>query len=235
MRRLLILLSGAALLAAPLPAAAQPASEDEEMVTQLRAAVGALREEIFRPGPPVEDWNVGGADPDAELTAAGADRHYFLLTAQDGDKSVVILTDRPIADFAPAAWRMVDSYGAAREAVARPFVQFSRISPRYMVATRSNGFRRDNIDCSDRVSHAYLYALPSETTTEDDAMAPMMFRLGLLAMEGMTTCTRYSGSRAEGWAVRPLLPDGRSLPSLETPAERLTIVPAAPIDELMRL
>ena len=117
-------MGGAALFCAPLEAVAQPAGE-EEILTQLRAAVGALREEMYRPGPQVDGWNVGGGDPDAELIAAGADRHYFLLTAEDGDKSVVILTDRAIADFAPDAWRMVDSYGAARDAVARRSSNFA--------------------------------------------------------------------------------------------------------------
>ena len=235
-----ILLLASTLIAASPATAAKPTTEaadpaaSEDALGQIRAAVEALRQEIFRPGPTIPGWNVGGADPDAELTAAGADRHFLLLRSEDGDRSVVILSDRRIADFAPAGWRVVDSYGSAIDAVERPFVQFSYVSPRYVLATRANGFRRDNVDCTDRISHALLYELPGETMTADDEMAPMMFRLGLLAMEGVTTCTRYVGSRAEGWSARPLLPDGRSLPALEEPAERVSIVPAAPIDELMR-
>ena len=33
---------------------------------------------MLRPGERVEGWDRGGADPDAELRALGADRHYFL-------------------------------------------------------------------------------------------------------------------------------------------------------------
>jgi hypothetical protein len=241
MRPLTYLVSALLLAAAPFAeAASKPtveapeAAETEDIVEQLRAAVAALREEVFRPGPPIPGWNVGGGDPDAELAAAGADRHYLLLSSDDGEKSVVILTPRPIADFAPASWRVVDSYGSAADAVERPFVQFSPLSPRYVIATRANGFRRDTIDCSDRVAHALLYELPGTAMTEADEMSPMLFRLGLLAMEGMTSCTRYEGSRAQGWLARPLLPDGRSLPALAEPVERATIVPAAPVDELMR-
>ena len=238
MRGLSILLLTVGLLAAPAVAkppteTAEPAGEDEALA-QLRTAVETLRQELYRPGPTIPGWNVGGADPDAELVSAGAERHYFLLSSEDGDRSVVVLTPRRIADFAPAGWRVVDSYGAATDAVERPFVQFSWVSPRYVVGTRANGFRRDNVDCSDRIAHALLYELPGTAMSEADDMAQMMFRLGLLAMEGVTTCTRYEGSRAEGWSARPLLPDGRSLPALEEPAERLTIVPAAPIDTLMR-
>lgn len=243
MRRLTSLLLPVLLLAAaPLSAAAKPTTEapqapeagGEDIVAQLRAAVLALREEVLRPGPTIPGWNVGGGDPDSEVNAAGAERNYLLLATDDGDKSVVILTARPIADFAPAAWRVVDSYGASADAVERPFVQFSVLSPRYVMGTRANGFRRDSIDCSDRISHAFLYERPGTEMTEQDEMAPMMFRLGLLALEGTTTCTRYEGSRAGGWLARPLLPDGRSLPALAEPPERATIVPAAPVDELLR-
>jgi len=241
MRRIKTLLLSAALLASA--AAAKPTTEqpdpaapesEEAALSELRAAVAAMREEMFRPGPPIPGWNVGGADPDSELTAAGADRHYFLMRAGGEPPSVTILTDRGIADFAPPEWRVVDSYGSATDAVDRPYLQYDWLSPRYVIAVRVNGFRRDNIDCSDRVGHARLYEVPGATMTEEDELAPMMFRFILLASEGVTTCTRYQGSRAAGWSTQPLLPDGRSLPALEQPQLRLTIVPAAPLAELMR-
>ncbi|HYJ29618.1 MAG TPA: hypothetical protein VEW25_04680 [Allosphingosinicella sp.] len=241
MRRFSILLVSAAMLvAAPAAASAKPTIEqaepagDEEMLAQLQAAIAALRGELYAPGPAIPGWNVGGADPDAELLAAGADRHYFLLRAAGEPPSVIILTDRRIADFVPAEWQLVDSYGSALDSVERPFLQYSVLSPRYVIGTRANGFRRDNVDCSDRISNAHLYELPGETMTEEDESAQLLFRMGLLALEGMTTCTRYEGNRASGWSTRPLLPDGRSLPAIEDPPERLTIVPAAPLAELMR-
>lgn len=236
MRPSTILLLSACLATAaaakPTTEAPEPAAE-EQALAELRAAVAAMREEMFRPGPLIPGWNAGGADPDSELIAAGADRHYFLLSG-DGSKTVMILTARAIADFAPPDWRVVDSYGAATDAVERPTIKFTAISPRYVVAARSSGFRRDNIDCSDRVAHALLFELPGETLSEEDEMAPLMFRLMLLAGEGVTTCTRWQGSRAAGWTPQQMLPDGRSLPAFAEPGERLTIVPAAPIDELMR-
>jgi hypothetical protein len=246
MRRFSILLLPAALMAAAHPGAAaakptteqaeqaEPAADPEEMLAQLQAAIAALRGELYAPGPAIPGWNVGGADPDAELIAAGAERHYFLLRAAGEPLSVIILTDRRIADFVPAEWRLVDSYGSALDSVERPFLQYSVLSPRYVIGTRANGFRRDNVDCSDRISNAHLYEVPGEMMTEEDESAQLMFRMSLLALEGMTTCTRYEGDRASGWSTRPLLPDGRSLPAIEDPPERLTIVPAAPLTELMR-
>jgi hypothetical protein len=236
------ILTLAALLAAvmPLSAAAQPAVEqpsasDEQMVAELRAAVAGMREEMFRPGPVIPGWNAGGADPDSDLRAAGVDRNVFLLRSTGEPPSVIVLTDRGIRDFAPAEWQIVDSYGAAAEAVETPNVQFSWLSPRYVIGTRASGFRRDSVDCSGGIAHALLYEVPGETMTEEDEMALLTFRLALLAREGVTTCTRWEGNRAAGWTGRPLLPDGRSLPGLEGEGEeRLTIVPTAPLAELMR-
>lgn len=242
MRSIDILGLATILLAAPLAAAgAQPpaeqpsASEAEQMLAELRTAVAAMREEMYRPGPLVTGWNAGGADPDAELRAAGADRHVFLLRLGDDPPGVIMLTNRGIRDFAPAEWQVVDSYGSASEPVESPTVQFSWLSPRYVIGTRGGGFRRHTVDCGTGIAHALLYEVPGETMTEEDEMARLMFRLALLAGEGVTTCTRWEGNRAAGWTGRALLPDGRSLPGLEgEDEERLTIVPAAPLAELMR-
>jgi hypothetical protein len=213
----------------------QPPASDEQMVAELRAAVAAMREEMFRPGPPVPGWNAGGADPDSELREAGADRHVFLLRTTGEPPSVILLTDRGIREFAPAEWRIVDSYGSATEPVETPTVQFSWVSPRYVIGSRASGFRRDTVDCSGGIAHALLYEVPGEAMTEEDETALLMFRLALLAREGVTTCTRWEGNRAAGWTGRPLLPDGRSLPGLQGEGEeRLTIVPIAPLAELMR-
>lgn len=212
-------------------AAGEPLSEGE-VVAQLQRAVEALREELFRPGARLDAWDRGGADPDSELIAAGAERHFFLIRSEESP-SVIILSSRRISEFVPDSWRAVDSYGSPVDAVDRPFLQFSSISPRYVVATRSNSSRRGAADCTDRTSHAMLYELPGEAMTEQDETAPLMFRLGMLALEGQTVCTRYDGDRSAGWRMRAFLPDGTSLPTLERADDRLTIVPAGPLDRLM--
>jgi len=241
MRSTTILTLAALLFTAAPPGAAQTGAEppsasgDEQMLAELRAAVAAMREEMFRPGPLVPGWNAGGADPDAELRAAGADRHVFLLRSGGDPPGVIMLSNRGIREFAPAEWQVVDSYGSATEPVEAPTVQFSWLSPRYVIGTRAGGFRRDTVDCGTGIAHALLYEVPGETMTEDDEMALLTFRLALLAREGVTTCTRWEGNRTAGWTGRPLLPDGRSLPGLEGGGEeRLTIVPIAPLAELMR-
>ena len=243
--KLLPLLASAALLFAPLPAVAQgkpgadasPAEMDEEagaeeLLATLRTAVSEMRREMFAPGPAVEGWNRDGADPDAELRAAGTSGHYLLLSAASGT-SVVMLTDRRIADLAPAAWRVADSYGSATEAVANPFIQFTALTPRYVIAARANSRRVDTVDCSDPPTHAILYEVPDAPESPSDAEMPLFFRIALLASEEQVVCTRYV---REGAAYRPFafLPDGRSLPQLDEADERVTVVPAAPLETLLR-
>jgi hypothetical protein len=64
-------------------------------------------------------------------------------------------------------------------------------------------------------------------------MMPLFFRLGLLAGEGQTVCTRYEGSRATGWRALNFTAEGRRLAALDDDFERLTIVPAAPLERLL--
>ncbi len=229
------LLAAAAALAVPAAASPQlppaPIGEEEARLEARREAVASMRRHMFAPGPAVLGWDEGGGDPDAELRSAGAERHYFRLNSDEGP-SVVMLTRRPIGDFAPAEWRIVDSYGSSRTELANPFVQFTSLTPRYVIAARANSRRVASVDCSDPVENAILYEVPGATDSSDDEEIPFFFRIGLLAAEGQVVCSRYDRD-GEGYRVRAFLPDGRSLPQLDDPGERLTILPAAPLDALL--
>lgn len=227
-----------ALPAAPAVAAPPPVGEeattgdDDDIVEVLRAAVASLRERMFAPGPLVDGWDRGGGDPDGELRAAGADRHAFLLSSSEGP-SVVMLTRRPIADFAPAHWRAVDSYGSSAPPLDNPFVQFTVLTPRYVLAARANSRRIGDVDCADPIENAVLYEVPNVLASADDEDIPIFFRIALLAGERQVVCSRYDRD-GEAYRVRAFLPDGRSLPQLDDEEERLTIVPLGPLDALLR-
>jgi hypothetical protein len=231
---------GALLLAAPAaaqkpdnPPAAQGEPEEEQaLLAALQEAVAQMRQEMFAPGAAVPGWNEGGANPDADLRAAGADDHYYLLTSEDGTE-VVMMTRRPIADFAPAGWRVVDTYGSASSSLDNPFVQFIPLSAHYVMGVRANGRRVGSVDCTDPIENAVLYEVPEAPETEDDETLPFYFRIALLASEGQSTCTRYDRD-GEGYRFRTFLPDGRSLPQLNDDGDRMTIVPAAPLGRLLR-
>jgi hypothetical protein len=236
------LLAAGAMLALPAAAPAQmdPPAEVEadapadaqQLLAALRQMVVAMRAEAYAPGPRVEGWDRGGADPDADLRAAGADNHYFLLSSSEGPE-VVMLTGRPIAALAPDDWQIVDSYGSSATAVANPFVQFAAMSPRYVLAIRANSRRVASVDCSDPITNAILYERPDAPASPADADMPILFRILMLAGEDQVTCSRYD-REGSGYRVRAFLPDGRSLPQLDTDGERITIVPAASLESLLR-
>lgn len=240
MKSFALLAGAAASLALPESVPAQPPvaleapadGQAQDLLAALRQAVTAMRTEMFAPGPAVPGWDEGGADPDSELRRAGADDHYFLISSEDGP-SVVLLTSRAIAAVAPEDWRVVDTYGSSAERLANPFVQFVALTPRYVLALRANSRRVAAVDCSDPVTNATLYEVPDAPASPRDDDMPIFFRIALLAGEEQVVCSRYD--RVEGgYRVRAFLPDGRSLPRLDDAQERVTIVPAAPLETLLR-
>lgn len=233
MRTALTPIAAAIMLAAgPAPAAQETRGEWDLGVAELRTMVERIQAEMYRPGERVANWNRGGADPDAELRAAGAETHYYHLR-RASDHGVAILTDRPIAGFAPASWRVVDTYGSATAEVDNPIVQFDALSPRYVAGLRAGSERRGDVDCVDSIANAILFERTDVPAGAEDADIPLMFRLFLIAAEGQTVCTRYQGNREDGYRGIAFLPDGRTLPVLNESDELITIVPAAPLDELV--
>ena len=231
MRKSLALIAAGLLGAGAIPAAAQEVT-GFHTVEQMQELVAQMRATMFAPGEAVPRWNRGGANPDAELRAAGADRFYYLLHRTSGD-GVAILTDRPLASFVPEGWRVVDTYGDSNARVENPAVQFEPMSERYVMAARAGSDRSRGVDCIDGIANATLYERPGAAAGPDDDMLPLLFRLGLLAGEGQTICTRYEGTRATGWRGLNFTPDGRRLAAFDDDFERITIVPAAPIESLV--
>lgn len=233
MRRALKLVAALLLLATPLGLAAQEMRSEWDMsVAELTAMVERLRSELYRPGERVPGWDRGGANPDAELRAAGADTHYFRTHRASGD-GVVILSGRPISSFAPPSWRVRDTYGSAAAVLDNPFIQFDALSPRYVIGLRAGSARRGDVDCVDAVANATLYERPDAATSDADARIPLLFRLLLIAAEDQIVCTRYQGDRQSGYRGLAFLPDGRTLPRLNESEERITIIPAGPIEALV--
>ena len=222
-------------LAVAAPASAQvPGEQDLQIadVETLRQAVEELRSDMFRRGPRVEGWDVGGVDPDAELRDRGADRFYFLNRDSEGT-SVGIITRRPPSDFAPSDWRVVDSYGTMAADLPSPQLDFIALSDRYVMAMRSQYDRRRDVNCSPEVSGALLYEVPDAPTRAGDETLPIFFRLILLAIEGQEICVRTEGDAASGYRSRVFTPEGYELPELSDEDGVTLIVPAAPIDQLI--
>jgi hypothetical protein len=227
------ILAAALLLAG---AGAAPAQEQfgewDATVPQIQQMIEMVREQMLQPGDHVPGWDRGGANPNADLRAAGVESHYFRLRSARGD-GIGILSARSIASLAPPAWRVVDTYGSATTKVDEPTIHFEALSARYVMAIRAGTERRRDADCMDEVANATLYERPDMPPGEDDDSIRMVFRLTFLAIEGHTVCTRTEGNREEGYRALVFLPDGRLLPRLNEGDDHMTIIPAGPIDQLV--
>ncbi|HYI49587.1 MAG TPA: hypothetical protein VEX35_14105 [Allosphingosinicella sp.] len=233
MRAILSLLLPLLLLAAAAPAQAQSdPGNPEAAFADLRAMVDQMRTRYYTRGELVAGWDQGGADPERDLRAAGAETHYFSIVDRTG-RSVGILTRRPLADFAPAGWRVVDTYGSSATRLDNPSIAFEMLSHRYAVGLRANGRRQRDADCTDPIANATLYEIPGAPAREGDEMIPVLFRVVLLSAEGQVVCSRAEGSARTGYRSRAFTPDGYRLPAFDENEEVIRIVPAAPIDRLV--
>ena len=214
------------------PAPSQPWPERED-----QDSLRSLREAIFPAGERDENWDVGGADIEKDLRDLGVDRFYLLQTGSpDGATLVTIVTDRPISDFAQREWRVVDTYGSADAFLGNPGLTFGYLSPRYILAGRTNNRRVRSVSCADGISHAILYEVPGASESADDKELPEFFRAMMLAIEGQTLCSRADGDSSKGWSIRQYFPDGRRLlnPDRSISSDRVTTVPAAPVGTLIK-
>lgn len=223
----------ACLLAAPAFAAIQEPADAPDAAddARLRALVERIRADMFRPGPPVAGWDEGGADPDAQLRAAG--KGFYYLAEKEKSREVAVLTDRPIEALAPAEWRPLASYGSADAPADNAVVQFALLDSHHVMAMRAGSWRRKDVDCIRGISHAVLYERPGAPAAASEAPPPtFIFGVLMLAAEGQVVCSRYTGDREKGWEVRHFLPDGRSIAN-ERP-NSLRIVPAEPLDSMLK-
>jgi hypothetical protein len=233
MRAIPGLLLTLALLTVPAAAPAQPdPGNPEAAFADLQAMVAAMRARYYAAGEHVPGWDRGGADPNADLRAAGADSHYFTIAGDNG-RSVGILSSRPLSAFAPPAWRVVDTYGSSATRLDNPEIGFEMLSHRYAVGLRANGRRAGDADCTDPIANATLYEIPGAPAHEGDDMIPILFRVVLLAAEGQVICSRWEGNARTGYRSTSFTPDGHRLPALDEDVETFRIVPAAPIDQLI--
>ena len=231
----LILSLSLALLPLGLPAAVSAQTDQtnpEGGFADLQAMVAQMRSSMYTPGEQVPGWDRGGADPDTILRARGADSHFFAYDDSSG-RSIGILTQRPLTAFAPAGWRVIDTYGSSATRLDNPSLLFEMLSDRYAIGLRANGRRVRDVDCVDSIANATLYEVPGARSRPDDANIPVLFRVLLLAQDGQNVCVRLEGNAARGWHLRSFTPDGHRLPQLDQTDQLITIIPAGPIEQLI--
>jgi len=225
-----ILMTALCLLVMGGPAkAAQPAPAGPESIA---AAIEQMRAAMLTAGPVLDGWRQS-EDPAAALEKLGTDTHYFVIEDVNGQQ-VSILTSRRLDDFAPPSWRVVDSYGSPVAYAENPSLAFLPLGERYAIGGRVGQWRENGLDCSKGPTHAILYERTDSAAKEDAEAAIGMFRMTMLALEGQTICSHAAGNPQTGWRITALLPDGRSLPELNKDETRMRIVPAGPVDRLVK-
>jgi hypothetical protein len=223
-------------VAQPAPSArgTAPTVPTAEQEARYKALVQQVRDKLFHAGAVVPGWDYGGANPDAELRAAGADRFYYQMDKKGGRHELAILTDRPIAAVAPPDWRPLGEYGSAEAPAEHAIIQFAPIDAWHVLAMRAGSWHQKDVDCTRGVTHAVLFEKPGiPADAPDPERAGFIAKVTLDAAEGQTVCSRYEGDRAHGWEVRHFLPDGREI--VEEQRSRMRIVPAGPIDRLIAM
>lgn len=192
-------------------------------LSRVRAAAAEMRVDAMQRGDLVAGWNVGGADPIADIREMGAETHYLFSRTPDED-SIAIVTDRAVVDFAPDDWEVIDSYGLHDPTRTGAVVEFTPLSHRFVMGSRVIARRVGDVDCWDNLDHALLFHRPGAVTSDADADAWETFRVIILALEDQDLCVRYEGRRDEAYTSQTFTPDGHRLPALNVAGEEAWIV-----------
>jgi hypothetical protein len=232
-----IALLGAALTGADAAQQTDTPPPASEQGMGMDAALDEIMAELTKAGPKRPDWNKGGADIRAEVTAApgGSRQNYILTTDKAGSRTLTIVDGRGAADIIPSNWEKVVSIGKPPIGDITTDLTIGQLEgPYYFAGTQG---RR-------RVGDAYCTSGPMSGTVYKDrngssdmdlpkAMAQAIFERMFEQFESMNACFRYDRD-GDGFRTSNYLEDGSSLPKVdETIGERLQIVPAAPVDKLL--
>lgn len=191
--------------------------------------------QLLKPGPVRGDWRSGGVDIYALLETApgGTAKNYLLSIDKDGERSIEAVSVAKSAMPAPARWRPVIQSGAAQPAVATLTI-LHLSGPYFMIGWDGERQRVGDAFCNGGISGAQLYSDPDITADAElpAHLVPTVFNSMVRRFKDVKLCWRYD-RQGDGYAVFYFLEDGRTLPGMDQAAERVTIVPAAPLQDLL--
>ena len=229
--RIIPFLSLAVMLIAPVAAHAD-SPELGEHKAEFNKALDEAIEAMFKPGEMDPNWNKSGVD--LEQLVRAKPNQVVVEVDKDGERSITLFSDRPIADFVPPEWEQIAEIGTgdARPEGSDP-IEISQLDQGYYIASRSPTERVGGATCSDAPTTARLYKRKSD---RDAAMPPevavFIFRGMLERAKSRTICTVHDVI-GDGYRTRYFLKDGRSLPVFDDMTGKSTIVPLMPTVELL--
>lgn len=215
------------------PAVAPHRTEEAQM---LDAALNEAMGEMMKPGPVQAGWDKGGVDLGALVAATpgGAAKNYVLSIDSDGARTITIIGGGSnLARIVPPDWQAVTSIGTAPSAGGGDDLSIGKIGSAHYFAGTASQRRVGDSFCAEPPTNGVLYKDPNKTESElPDAMVQAMFEMVVKRFDATTFCWRHDRD-GEGYRIRYFLPDGRTLPGLDAMQERLSIVPAASLPELL--
>lgn len=203
----------------------------------IQAAMDAAMAELMRPGPRQDGWDKGGVDIYglAESAPGGTAANYLLEVDREGERSVVIIHAEDPGRHIPERWKSLLHAGSSKEPAGAHVLTFARIDGPFYLAGWENFRRVGDAFCSLGNIGGELYESADQAieTELPRAMIPAIFLATAKRLEEQPMCWRYDRD-GDGFKVTYFLEDGRTLPGLNEYKERVTLVPAGPIDQLLK-
>lgn len=231
--RVICFLAFAAIPAALGAAALEEGPDFAEQKAAVGQALDAAVNLMFKPGALDPNWNKNGVD--LEKLVKAKPNQALVEVDKDGERSISLYSDKPMAAFIPPEWEMIAEIGNdAPQADDRHPIEISELEDGYYVASRTTGYEKlGDAECSQVPASARLYKVKEGN---EPAMSPEMAKFIFYGMleraKPYTVCVRHDVV-GEGYRARFFLKDGRSLPVFDDMTGTVTIVPLRPTLELL--
>lgn len=222
------------LIALPAIVAATPVDSNakvEQEAELLQALDGAIAA-MFNPGELDPHWNKDGVDLEDAVKARP--NQVLLEIDKEGERSIAIYSDRPIAEFIPVEWELVAEIGTENgQSNASEPIEISQLDDGYYIASRGPYEQVGDAFCSSIPTATRLYKVKGSRNEMSPEIAAFIFREMLERAKPYTVCAR-TDIVGDGYRSRYFLKDGRSLPFFDEQGGKVTIVPLRPTAELLR-
>jgi hypothetical protein len=233
-----IFIFSASLLLLAGPASATP-SDDPSQLEQHQAFQAVMDEamaEFMRPGPKQEGWDKGGVDIYRILDSdpGGRRQNYLLSIDKDGDRDITVVDADASGTYVPKSWTLVLREGQAQRQGAANLT-LGNLDGTFYIVGWDKERRHGDAFCSAGGLGGELYEASGEAAPPEipRSMIPAVFSATVTRLKDASMCWRFD-RHGDGFRVTYFLEDGSTLPTLNSFEERVTIVPASVIEELLK-
>ena len=219
-------------------AAATPASTPAQLEEQqaLQAVMDAAMAQLMERGPKQESWSQGGVDVYQLMRASpgGTKQNYLLSIDKDGERDISIVDAEKADLYLPKGWKLVLKEGETQAHGPSINLTLAPVDGPFFLAGWDKMRRVGDGFCSDGGLGAELYDAPGQAEPElPRGLIPTMFVSMVKHLKDKVLCWRFDPD-GDGFKVTYFMEDGSTLPAMNEYGERVTIVPAGSIDQLLK-